>query len=85
MREYEEKLKNMHSAGTRNWISQVARSWQVAKGGTCVKHAKELKSHASWSTTGQKVQFGNSVCSRLELRLSQVVRPSRQSALFCKT
>ena len=58
MREYEEKLKNVHSAGTRNWISQVARSWQVAKGGTCVKHAEELKSHASYCTIEKKSQAG---------------------------
>ena len=80
MREYEEKLKNVHFAGTRNWISQVVRSWQVAKGGTCVKHAKELKSHARYCTTGQKSQAGQAVSSRL----SPVARPSRQTTLFRK-
>ena len=29
------------------------RDWQVAKGGTHVKHAGELKGHASCCTTGQ--------------------------------
>ena len=53
MRECEEKLKNVYSAGPHDWISQLAHSWQVAKGGTCVKHAGELKSHASWSIIGQ--------------------------------
>ena len=42
-------------------------TWQVAKWGTRVKHAEKMNSHASWSTTGQKVQFGSCVCSRLEL------------------
>ena len=53
MRKCEEKLKSVHSTGPRNWISRMARGWQVAKGGTHVKHAGELTSHASWSTTGQ--------------------------------
>ena len=44
--------------GPRDWISRLARDWQVAKGGTRVKHAGELKSHANWSTTGQKFQSG---------------------------
>ena len=43
MRECEEKLKSVHSAG--------AHGWQVTKGGTRVKHIRELKSHANWSTT----------------------------------
>ena len=29
------------------------RDWRVAKGGTHVKHAGELKGHASYCTTGQ--------------------------------
>ena len=32
-----------------------------------MKHVEKMNSHASWSTTGQKVQSGNSVCSQLEL------------------
>ena len=67
MREYEEKLKSVHSAGPRDWISRWAHGWQVAKGGTCVKHTGELKSHASWSTTGQNFQSGQAVSSRLGL------------------
>ena len=55
MREHEEKLKNVHSTGPRDWISLLARGWQVAKGGTRVKHVEELKSHASWSTKGKKL------------------------------
>ena len=42
-------------------------TWQVAKWCTRVKHAEKMNSHASWSTTGQKVQFGSCVCSWLEL------------------
>ena len=83
MREYEEKLKNVHSARTRNWISQVARSWQVAKGGTCVKHAKELKSHASYCTTGQKSQAGQAVSSRLELATQSSCEAKLLEHLVC--
>ena len=61
------KLKSMHSAGTRDWISRVARGWQVAKRGTHVKHAEELKSHASCCIIGQKSQAGQAVSSRLKL------------------
>ena len=32
-----------------------------------MKHAGELKSHASWSTTGQNFQFGQAVSSWLRL------------------
>ena len=49
MRECEEKLKSVHSAGPRDWISRLAHGLQVAKGGTRVKRVGELKSHASWS------------------------------------
>ena len=55
------------SAGTRDWDSRLAHGWQAARWCTRVKHAEKMNSHANWSTTGQKVQFGNSVCSRLEL------------------
>ena len=67
MRECEEKLKSVHSAGPHNWISCLARGWQVAKGGTCVKHAGELKSHANCCTIGQKSQAGQAVRSWLRL------------------
>ena len=53
MRECEEKLKSVHSAGPRDWISRLAHGLQVAKGGTRVKRVGELKSHASWSIIGQ--------------------------------
>ena len=32
-----------------------------------MKHAEELKSHASWSTTRQNFQFGQVLSSRLKL------------------
>ena len=50
MRECEEKLKNVHLAKPRDWISRLARGWQVTKGGIRVKLAGELKSHVSWNT-----------------------------------
>ena len=40
----------------RNWILRLAHDWQVTKGGTHVKHAGELKGHASCSTTRQNFQ-----------------------------
>ena len=84
MRECEEKLKSVHSVGPRDWISLLARGWQVTKGGTCVKHAGELKSHASWSTTGQNFQFGQAVSSRLKLatRSSCKAKPPDHSVCY---
>ena len=67
MRECEEKLRSVHSARTGDWISRVASGWQVAKRGTRVKHAGELKSYVSCCTIGQKSQAGQAVRSRLEL------------------
>ena len=67
MRECEEKLRSVHSAKTRDWISRVARGWPVTKRGIRVKHAGELKSHASWSTTGQNFQSGQTISSRFKL------------------
>ena len=52
----------------------VTRDWQDAKFGTCVKHVRKLKSHASCCTTGQKSQVGQAVNSRLEL----MTQPSRE-------
>ena len=52
----------------------MTRNWQATKVGTRVKHAWELKSHASCCTIGQKSQAGQAVSSRLEL----VTQPSRK-------
>ena len=46
---------------------RVTRNWQVAKVGTRVKHARELKSHANCCTTGLKFQANQAVSSRLKL------------------
>ena len=67
-------------AGTRDQFSRVACGLQATRSCTHAKHVEKLKCHASQSTTGQKVQTGHSVSSRL----SQVARPSRQPALFWK-
>ena len=58
-----------------NWILRLARDWQVAKGGTRVKHAGELKGHTNCCTTGQNFQSGQVVSSRLKL----VTRSSREA------
>ena len=54
-------------AGSHDWILRVARGLQAARSCTRAKHAEKLNRHASCSTTGQKVQIGHSVSSRLEL------------------
>ena len=59
-------------------LATRSRDWQVAEGGTRVKHAGELKGHNSWSTTGKNFQFGQAISSQLVL----VVSLSRQNALF---
>ena len=41
--------------------------WQVPKAGTHVKHAGELKGHASCCTTRQNFQSGQAVSLRLKL------------------
>ena len=68
-------------AGTREWISWVACDLQAAKSWTHAKHAEKLKRHASWSTTGQKVQTGHSVSSWLELA-TQSSREAKPPASF---
>ena len=73
MREYEEMLKIVQ--GYRDL--RVTRDWQAAKVGTCVKHARELKSHASCCITRQKSQAGQAVSSQLEL----VTQPSCEAKL----
>ena len=67
-------------AGTRGWISQVARGLQAAKRWTRVKHAEKPNRQASCSTIGQKVQSDHSVSSRLGL----TTQSSRQSTLLWK-
>ena len=54
-------------AETRDWILRVTHGLQVARSCTHAKHAEKLKCHDSWSTTGQKVQSGLLVSSRLGL------------------
>ena len=57
-------------AGTRGWISRVARGLQAARRCTLAKHTEKLNRHAncaSYSTIGQKVQSGHSVGSQLGL------------------
>ena len=60
-------LKIMQGCRDLRLDSRVTHNWQAAKVGRRVEHAGELKSHASCSTTGQKVQTGHSITSRLEL------------------
>ena len=69
-------------------LSRVSRldlathSWQVAKGGTRVKHAGELKGHASCCITRQKFRSGQAVSCDSNSRLVPVTSSSRQDILF---
>ena len=56
-----------NEVGTCDWILQVAHNKQATKWCTRVKHTEKLSHHASYSTTGQKVQTSHSVSSRLGL------------------
>ena len=67
MRECEEMLKIVQGCRDSQLDSRVTCDWQAAKVGTCVEHAGELKSHASYCTTGKKSQAGQAVSLRLEL------------------
>ena len=49
------------ATGSHDWLV-IGKSFS-----TCVKHAEELKSHASYCTTRKKSQVGQAVSSRLEL------------------
>ena len=68
-------------AGTRDWISQVARGLQATRSYTRAKHAEKLNRHASCSSIGQKVQSGHSVTSQLELA-AQISREAKPPASF---
>ena len=57
----------------RDWISQLASCQR----GTRVKHARELKGHASCSTTGQNFQSGQAVISQIKL----TIRSNREAVL----
>ena len=69
MKECEEMLKLCGEAGTRGWISRVARDLQAARRCTRVKHVEKLNRHASCSTIGQKFQSDHLVSSRLGLTI----------------
>ena len=75
MREYEEMLKIVQRS--RDSRLDLASGSQLAshqKLHTC-QACQKLKRHASWSTTGQKVQTGRLVTSRLEL----IAQPSHEA------
>ena len=76
-------LKLCSEAGTRGWISRVARGLQTVRRCTRVKNAEKLNRHASCSTTRQKVQSGHSVISWLGLatQLSHEVKSPVHSVM----
>ena len=78
MRECEEMLKIVQRCKDLRLDSWVTNDWQATKVGTRVKHARELKSHASYCTTRQKSQVGQAVSSRFEL----ATQPSHEAKLL---
>ena len=80
MKKYSRLCKD---AETCDWDLWETRDWKAANYSTRVKHAEKMNSRASWSTTGQKVQSGRSVNSRLELatQSSREAKPSVNSVL----
>ena len=77
-------LRLCSETGTRGWISGEACGLQAAKSCTRAEHARELNSHASWSTIGQKSKLAIQLARGLNSWLSQVARSSRQPTLFWK-
>ena len=75
----EKVWRNAQECALKKGLVTGSHDWQVTKGGTRVKHAGELKSHAS-CTVGQNFQSGQIVSSRLVL----VARPSQQNTPFVR-
>ena len=67
MRECEESSKSVHLRRALRLHLAIGRDWRVTKGGTRVKHAWELKGHASCSTVRQNFQSGQAVSLQLKL------------------
>ena len=67
--------RKAQKCATQQGLATGSCDWQVTKRGTRVKHAEELKSHASCCTTGQNSQAGQAVSSWLEL----VTQSSREA------
>ena len=60
MKESVKKTQDVcNSKESHDWISRLASR----QNGTCVKHAGELKGHASYSTTGKNFQSGQTISS----------------------
>ena len=53
-----ESVKNTQMCALKKGLATESCDWRVTKGNTRVKHARELKGHASCSTTRQNFQFG---------------------------
>ena len=64
------------ATGSRGWLATASHQML-----NMCQACQKLQRHASWSTTGQIVQTGCSITSRL----SQATSPSHQPTLFWKT
>ena len=72
--------RNAQDCAVKQGFAARSHGLQVARRCTQVKHAEKLNRHANCSTTGQKIQTGHSVSSRLEL----TTQSSHQSTLLWK-
>ena len=61
-----ESVKKTQMCALKKGLTIGSRDWWVAKGGTRVKHAGELKAQASCSTTGQNFQSGQAISLQLK-------------------
>ena len=67
MKECEEISRSVQFKGVSRLDLTTGSQLAYHQNGTCVKHARELKGHDNWSTTGQNFQFGQAISSRLRL------------------
>ena len=70
----EKVWKKAEECAFKKSLTIGSRDWWVAKGGTRVKHARELNGHASCCTTGQNFKSGQVVSLQLKL----VIRSSHE-------
>ena len=69
---------------THDWISRVAHGLQAARSCTHVKHARSWSVIPVVALQDKSPRLTKPLARNLNSRLSQVVRPSRQPALFLK-
>ena len=79
---WERVWRKAQECALKKSLATGSRDWQVAKVDTRVKHAGELKGHASCCITRQKFRSGQAVSCDSNSRLVPVTSSSRQDILF---